>query len=560
MSFEHAREEVARLLDNYQRLDPQRIKRYNEENTKKDFILPLFKALGWNVDDSSEVAAEEKVSNKRVDYALKLGGVSRLLVEAKPLGADLFNPDFARQAINYGYNLGVSWAILTNFEEIIVFYALAETKDLGRARYLHLASEDYVTNFDKLWLLSRESVAQARLDEEAEKTGLMPARRPPSVEKKLYAQLRQWREELFTQLLRYDQPFNPPNQDANASLRNIDEAIQRLFNRLIFIRTCEDRGIEDKRLRAMVNEWRSRGGRGSLLNALRDVFKHFDSIYDSDLFAWHMLDEAFLETPIVEKIIEGLYDVPGGLASYDFSVIDADVLGQVYEQYLGHVAVAARERANELQRRFDLGLVTTAIELEEKKQKRKDSGIYYTPKWAVDYIVQQTVGRILKGKNSTNVSDLKILDLSCGSGAFLTRALDELLKHRAQLEGRAITELGQADRLSVLSSNIFGVDLDKQAVEIARLNLLIKALAQPGTLPKLSDNIKQGNSLISGGESELRSYFGDEWEAQQPFNWEKEFQGIMSEGGFDIVVLSSRESALCRVPRIQGKRLPERCV
>ena len=154
----------------------------------------------------------------------------------------------------------------------------------------------------------------------------------------------------------------------------------------------------------------------------------------------------------------------------------------------------------------------------------------------MDYIVQQTVGRILKGKNSTNVSDLKILDLSCGSGAFLTRALDELLKHRAQLEGRAITELGQADRLSVLSSNIFGVDLDKQAVEIARLNLLIKALAQPGTLPKLSDNIKQGNSLISGGESELRSYFGDEWEAQQPFNWEKEFQGIMSEGGFDIVV------------------------
>lgn len=536
MDKESCQQEIEELINKYNNLPPQIIKHYNEENTKKDFILPLFKLLGWDTENYSEVAAEEKASGKRVDYAFKIDGVSRFYLEAKSLRTDIFHPEFIKQAITYAYNKGVSWAVLTNFENLLVFYALAETKDFNRARHISLTCKDYIDNFEKLYLLSKEATVVGLLNVEAEKTGLMPLKRPPTVDKKLFAQLREWREELFSQLLHHDQPFNPIDQDINISLQNIDEVIQRLFNRLIFIRTCEDRKIEDNLLLSMINQWHDRRGKGELINSLRELFHLYNEYYDSDLFTNHMLDEAFIEAPVIDTIIRGLYDVPGGLAAYDFSVIDADVLGQVYEQYLGYVAIAARQRADVIQRKLDLGLVTTTIELELKRQKRKESGIYYTPKWVVDYIVQQTVGYVLKEKYHNDILHLKILDPACGSGSFLIRAYDEILNYHAEQAGKSVIDIDLYQRLSILTSNIFGVDLDYQAVEIARLNLLLRALAQRFKLPFLASTIKQGNSLISGDQKGLETYFGDDWEHKHIFNWEKEFSSIIENGGFDIII------------------------
>jgi len=190
-----------------------------------------------------------------------------------------------------------------------------------------------------------------------------------------------------------------------------------------------------------------------------------------------------------------------------------------------------------LQSKMDLGLkVDQKIELTEKKQKRKEHGIYYTPKFVTDYIVKETVGRFLKEKTYNEALNIKILDPACGSGSFLIRAYDELLSYHAYQRSKSVPDLGQWERLSVLTKNVFGVDMDRQAVEIARLNLLLRSLAKRETLPILGDNIREGNSLISGTEKELKAYFGAQWREKKPFNWDEEFKDIMAQGGFDVVI------------------------
>jgi len=211
------------LVSKYGHLSPSEIKGYHEAKTKQAFIQPLFQHLGWDFTNIEEVAPEEKASKGRVDYAFKLQGVSQFYLEAKPLKADLNDPKHSQQAITYAYNKGVTWAVLTDFEGLRLFNA-----QTGKP-FLNLTCQNYLEDFDKLWLLSRESLESGLLNKEAARYGALP----PSVaiEKRLFDQLRQWREELFTQIHNY----NP-----SLSLSHIDETIQRFFNRLIFIRTCED--------------------------------------------------------------------------------------------------------------------------------------------------------------------------------------------------------------------------------------------------------------------------------------------------------------------------------
>lgn len=522
MTKEEAKQKIAELVTKYECLSPSQIKTFHEAKTKQGFIEPLFRALGWDFDDTNEVAPEEQASNGRVDYAFKLNGVSQFYLEAKALRADLARPEYVRQAITYAYNKGITWVALSDFEGLQVYNA-----QIGRL-FINLSYDNYLRDFDDLWLLSKESFQNNALSEKAEKYGVLPLRL--GIEQRLFKQLRQWREELYTQLYHHNQ---------NLSYKQIDEVIQRLFNRLIFIRTCEDRGIENKALLGAVHEWRRIGHKEELIESLRSIFRYFDGFYDSDLFQHHLIDEkeVFIESDTIENILNGLYEIPGGMASYDFSLIDADVLGAVYEQYLGYVATVVKQRAKEAQARMDLGLPTeTTFELTAKKQRRKEHGIYYTPKFVTNYIVKETVGRFLQEHSYSEIHNIKILDPACGSGSFLIRAYDELLNYHAYQRSKPVSELDQYERLPILTGNIFGVDLDIQAVEIARLNLLLRSLARRETLPSLADNIRQGNSLISGTEEKLKGYFGDNWWEKKPFNWEQEFKDIMAQGGFDVVI------------------------
>jgi len=521
MGKEEAKQKIADLVKKYETLSPTEVKSFNEAKTKQGFIDPLFRALGWNFEDTNEVAPEEKASGGRVDYAFKLNSVSIFFLEAKPLKADLTNEAYIKQAVTYAYNKGVTWALLTDFETLVVYVA-----QTGKP-FITLTCNKYLDAFDDLWLLSKESFQSNSLAEKAERYGALPQRM--GIEQRLFNQLRQWREELSTQLHSYNK---------HLSIKQIDEVIQRLFNRLIFIRTCEDRGIENKVLLSTVHEWVRTKRKGELIEKLRELFRYFDGYYDSELFQKHLTDEVDVESTTIENLINGLYEVPGGMASYDFSIIDADVLGAVYEQYLGHIANIVKQKAKAAQAKMDLGLpYDETIELTAKKQRRKEHGIYYTPKFITDYIVKETVGRFLAERSTNEIRNIKILDPACGSGSFLIRAFDELLKHYAnQKISKSEQDIDAADRISILQGNIFGVDLDIQAVEIARLNLLLRSLAKRETLPTLADNIKQGNSLISGTEEDLKKYFGNSWKDKNAFNWEQEFKDTIGNGGFDVVI------------------------
>jgi type I restriction-modification system DNA methylase subunit len=522
MGKEEAKKKIAELVEKYKSLSQAELKKYNEAATKAGFIEPLFRALGWDTEDNNEVALEHNVSSKRVDYAFRINNVSKFYVEAKSLKAGLNNPEFIKQAVTYAYNKGVTWAVLTDFVELRIF-----NSQTGNS-WINLECQDYETYFDKLWLLSKEALFTGLTDKEASQWGAMPAHVP--IEHRLFAQLREWRGELLNQLRLYNKKLTD---------KHIDEIIQRLFNRLIFIRTSEDRKIEDMRLRAMVNQWKANKRKGDLIDELRTIFKEFDGYYDSELFANHLIDDSavFIESDTLEKIIEGLYEIPGGIASYDFSTIDADVLGAVYEQYLGYVAQKEKQTAKGAQAVMDLGAHTENYNIVEKKQRRKEQGIYYTPKYITDYIVKETVGRFLTEHTAKENLDIKILDPACGSGSFLIRAFDELLKYYAsQKVSKSEADIDAADRLAKLQNNIFGVDLDIKAVEIARLNLLLRSLAKREILPGLKNNIKEGNSLISGSEEELKKFFSKSWKEKNPFEWELEFRDIMDRGGFDVVI------------------------
>jgi hypothetical protein len=524
MTKEEARHKIADLLKKYEALTPKEIKTTNEANTKQGFILPLFAALGWNTDETKEVTLEEAASNGRVDFAFKINGVARFYLEAKPFKADINDLSHVKQAVTYAYSNGVTWAVLSNFEELRLFNAQKSTP------FIQLSYKDYLSGFDKLWLLSRESTVADALTKEASQFGALPPQIP--IEQKLFKQLRVWRGNLFNELYHYNPDVKPEQRD---------EIIEKLFNRLIFIRTAEDRKLEEHKLRSAVHKWESGGHKkGELATELRKIFVDYNGYYDSELFKEHLLDSPnlYIDEYIITAILNGLYEIPGGLADYDFSIIDADVLGRVYEQYLGYVAKVEQEKAKITQAQLGLGLaVEKDYKFVEKIAHRKEQGIYYTPKFVTDYIVNETVGRFIKENEAQGyhkILNMKVLDPACGSGSFLIRAYDEILNYHAGVRGKVATSLEQIDRMPILTRNIFGVDLDKQAVEIARLNLLLRGLAKRDHLPPLTDNIKPGNSLISGTEKELKGYFGKQWKDKHPFNWDEEFKDVMTGGVLSI--------------------------
>ncbi len=488
------------LIDRYKKLkETGSIKQYDEANTCKDFILPLFELLGWNVYDRAEVTAQAQASKGKVDYAFCIQGIPKFFLEAKALKADLDNPRWAEQTINYAWHKGVVWAVLSDFEALKVFNAELLTTSPQESLLFELKWMDYVDRFDQLYLLSKEALLENRLDQEAERWHKKKTKIP--VNERLLQDMMTWRRLLATSIRR----SHPKLSD-----EELDEAIQRILDRLIFIRTCEDRGIEPAVLQPIIREWRSN---------LKKIFRNFDSGYNSQIFAPHLCEDLSIETEVLEEIINGLYETKDRSIRYDFSAIDADVLGSMYEQYLGHILKKTPKRAI----------------VHEKHQHRKEMGIYYTPKYIVDYIVKNTVGALLKEKSYQEAVNLKILDPACGSGSFLIRAFEEMDSYLKEKRSQKGEEFDYFRRMEILNRNLYGVDLDRQAVEIAQLNLLIKAVEGRQLLPVLK-NIRQGNSLISGDEDELKKYFGKDWQQKHPFNWEKEFPEVFKDGGFDVVI------------------------
>ncbi|HKV57729.1 MAG TPA: N-6 DNA methylase [Ktedonobacteraceae bacterium] len=332
------------------------------------------------------------------------------------------------------------------------------------------------------------------------------------------------------------------------------------IDRIIFLRICEDRGIEEyERLRALLKG-------ANVYGRLCKLFLEADERYNSGLFHFQK-EKEFPEPPDtltpqlviddkpLKDIIKRLYypDSP-----YEFSALPADVLGQVYEQFLGKVIRLAPSHQ---------------VTIEEKPEVRKAGGVYYTPTFIVDHIVQHILSRLLEGKKAGargNASKIKIVDPACGSGSFLIVAYQYLLdwhrdryiedgpeKHSKELyQGPGgVWLLTTQEKKRILLNNIYGVDIDPQAVEVTKLSLLLKVLEgvsneslisqlrlfHERALPDLDRNIKCGNTLIDSSfysVHQLNLFDEEEHYRINAFDWESAFPQAFSndDPGFDAVI------------------------
>jgi type I restriction-modification system DNA methylase subunit len=533
---------------------------YNETQLRREFLDPFFKALGWDVFNEQgyaeaykDVIHEDAIKiggwTKAPDYCFRIGGARKFFVEAKKPAVNIkedINPAF--QLRRYAWSAKLPLSILTDFEEFAVYDCSAKPQKTDKAsmgRTLYLNYTDYVNRWDELVsIFSREAVLKGSFDKYADST--KAKRGTADVDSAFLKEIENWRDLLAR---------NIALRNPKLTQRELNFAVQVTIDRIIFLRICEDRGIEEY------------GNLMKLLNGvniyarLQQLFIKADDRYNSGLF--HFKDEkSRSETPdnltpnltiddrVLKEIFKGLYYPE---SPYEFSVLPADILGQVYEQFLGKVI------------RLTAGGMA---KVEEKPEVKKAGGVYYTPTYIVDYIVKNTVGKLLEGKNPNQVSKLKILDPACGSGSFLIGAYqylidwhrdfyanDKTAKHAKHIYQSKSGEwrLTTAEKKRILLNNIYGVDIDSQAVEVTKLSLLLKVLEGESeeslnaqfrlfherALPDLSDNIKCGNSLIGPDfyDNQQFSLFDDEERYRiNVFDWESEFSEIMKSGGFDTVI------------------------
>ncbi|MCL6106118.1 MAG: N-6 DNA methylase [Actinobacteria bacterium] len=557
---------VAELVENF-RINEAAYKNpaYNETQTRREFIDPFFKALGWDIDNEAgyapaykDVIHEDAIKvggmTKAPDYCFRIGGQRKFFVEAKKPAVDMKNdPDPYYQLRRYAYSAKLPLSIVTDFEELAIVDCRAkplpsDKASTGRIRYWRY--DEYLDHLEELLdAFSPEGIKRGGLDRMA--TSAKAKRGTGEVDKEFLKEIESWRELLAK---------NIALRNPGLSQRELNEAVQVTIDRIIFLRICEDRGIEDYgNLHGMQNG-------ANVYARLLELFQKADERYNSGLFHFreergnpNHPDELTLGLTIDDKplkqILKGLYypDSP-----YEFSVLPIDILGQVYEQFLGKVIrLTAGHQAK----------------VEDKPEVKKAGGVYYTPTYIVDYIVKNTVGKLLADKTPKQAEKLRILDPACGSGSFLIGAYEYLLdwhrdwyseneakkwatgKEPRLFAGKNGWQLTTAEKKRILLGNIYGVDIDPQAVEVTKLSLLLKVLEEESqetinsqlkffherALPDLGNNIKCGNSLIGTDffEGQQMGLLEEEVRYRvNAFDWDGPggFPEIMKAGGFDIVI------------------------
>jgi hypothetical protein len=375
---------------------------------------------------------------------------------------------------------------------------------------------------------------------------LHPRHEPDPVEHAFLHAAEQWREQLARNLALRNPSF--PSED-------LDVAVQRTIEQIVFLRLCEDRGAEPYgRLLELATG-------NDICDRLNDSFRSADQKYALGLFrraaGASAAEEAERRPPVfgldddvLSPILASLYDQTSPRA---LSLLPADILGQLYERFLARVVLGESQRQAKRKR---------------KVAARKAFGVYYTPRAVVDYVVRTTVGRVLGSKTPSEATALRVLDPACGSGSFLLGAYQHLLdwhlawyvaegaeKHAAGprpplcRDRRGEWQLTIEKRTEILQNGIFGVDLDGPAVEVTKLSLLLKLLdgdvdetaerhPKPfagGGPPDLGKNIQCGNSLIDADYGELGAQ-GHTRDSTHPFDWRRRFSSIFAQGGFDIVI------------------------
>lgn len=524
---------------------------YNETQARTDFITPLLEAFGWDVHNIAgmpvglrEVIEEATVefgterSSKRPDYELRLARQRKFFVEAKKSNVAIDRSrEAAFQTRRYGYSASLPIAILTNFYQLAVYDCVpvpAPTDDAKVARKLLITYNEFVDRFDELWpILSRQAVYSGDFDR---RFAVGATRHGSEQFDDLFLhQVRSWRERLAV-----DIHANTPE----LSPAELTYAVQLFLSRIVFLRICEDREIERyETLRDLPA--------ANTFDALMAELRRADQFYDSGLF--RLLDDAQLGVRISDTVLNGIItELYYPQSPYTFAVVETEVLGEIYEQFLGE----------------EITINGSTVTIVSKPEVRESGGVVPTPRYIVDAIVERTLFPVLSGRSPAALVSFTAADICCGSGIFLLSLYEFILDHylawylandRSTYVGRTIYDAGAgqwrltfAEKRRILTTHIRGVDIDANAVEVARFSLLLKLIdgeeakglrdyvqtQQTPALPPLDGIIKSGNSLISP----------DEWAAVcgtlpanlispiNPFDWRAEFPTEMGRGGFDVLV------------------------
>ncbi|SDR81951.1 N-6 DNA methylase [Opitutus sp. GAS368] len=547
-----ARASIAALVQSFRRHEADYLSTtYNETQARTDFITPLLEAFGWDVHNSAAQSlglrevieeatvdvAEERVS-KKPDYELRLARQRKIFVEAKKPSVHIErNRDAAFQTRRYGYSASLPISVLTNFHQLAVYDCLpqpSQTDEAHVARLMLVKYDEFEAHFDELWnLLSRATVYSGDFDR---RFAVGVTRHgAEQFDDFFLGQVRSWRERLAV-----DIHANTPGLSSS----ELTYAVQLFLSRIVFLRICEDREIERyETLRGLDS--------ANTFNALMSELRRADAFYDSGLF--HLIDDERLgiriSDAVLESIIEELYYPQ---SPYTFAVVETEVLGEIYEQFLGEV----------------ITVNAASVEIVSKPEVRESGGVVPTPRYIVEAIVDRTLGPCLHGKSPEQIRSLTVADICCGSGIFLLSAYEFLLDHhlswylthdRDRHTGSTIYEsagdqwrLTFAEKRRILLTHVRGVDIDGNAVEIARFSLLLKLIENEtadglrdyvtrhrhAALPALNGVLRSGNSLVRPAEwttvlGQLPPALRDR---VNPFSWETEFPEEMSRGGFDVIV------------------------
>jgi len=545
----------------------------DEANLRLNYLDEFFTALGWDVGNKQRVPpfardvvveppSQLHVGRKRPDYLFRVNGIDKFICEAKRPRTNIEQHYF--QVQNYVYNLKLWIGVLFNFEFLIVFVVGGQPdreRPFAPPPGWRLYYSQFVNSAQGIWdLFSREQVEGGSLERFAQSLPkvarkgqqgwLLKPDKNRTVDNDFLNYLEFERERLG-RLLHNQNPNGPNARGRGWTGRELTEAAQVIIDRILFQRVCEDRAIDvGRQLKRMADEWaNTRNNQNRLWPALVANFKHLKLTFNGGIYGKHGEDDHFVDRLMVDDrwLSDFIDHLSSDDSTYIFSIMPVEILGSVYERFLGSV-------------------ITADGDVEPKPEVRHAGGVYYTPSYIVDFIVEKTIGELLVGKTKADVDRLRILDPSCGSGSFLLRAFERLcefyvswfIEHPEDqkadycyIDKQKNLRLTTGFKRNVLTRSIYGVDLDPQAVEVTQMSLYLKVLEGETResldkdhtlfptetyLPDLGDNVKSGNSLI--GLDSLRAIRdqSEVVERVRPFDWEREFPRQMKSGGFDVVI------------------------
>ena len=524
----------------------ENIRNSKEEQYQGEFLIDLFvNVLGYTKNPTPDFNLTTELKNikgsKKTDGAILKGEKALAVIELKGTNTtDLSKVE--TQAFGYKNNQpGCNYVITSNFEKLR-FY-IDNAVDFEEFNLFQLSKE----RFDILWLCLSSEYLLKDIPKKIKDESLT---QEENVTKKLYKDYASFRNEIFDAI----QKENPEYDKLT-----LFKKTQKLLDRFLFIFFAEDRLLlPPNSIRSIVNQWTDLRDKYDEYFPLYDRFKKYFGYMNTghkgqqhDIFAYN--GGLFAPDEILDNIKindDLLHKHTINLSNYDFeSEVSVNILGHIFEHSLNDI--------DEIQAEIQ-GVAT-----EQNKTKRKKDGVFYTPKYITKYIVDNTVGKLCeekkieldiqeaeyekerKGRQKATLKKLTlkledyrkwllqitICDPACGSGAFLNQALEFLIAEHQYIDELQAKLFGDAMVLSevenaILENNIYGVDINEESVEIAKLSLWLRTAQKGRKLTSLNNNIKCGNSLIDDP-----TVAGD-----KAFNWQNEFPEVFTKGGFDVII------------------------